>query len=261
MSVNKYKIALPTISGATNTYFEIPIEMDFQMVDQTDIINRDFVAVEREKSINPIVDYGKTSFLPIDSTNTILNTLKYTLNIFDDNKVYQNTYGSIGFDRDDLFFSKKGLTESRLVLNFYDSDNPNNNNLLFTNTLYPNNLPYDGDINNINIEFTPQNPITKPQGNAEGFKIYWYKNDVSLTQTTDLYVTATFINSKSGVSKRLMVVNTPLDVTQIIDNIFFKVTLSRDNEGFYFIYDNNYSNNVTFNNDEVITELWDIDVL
>ena len=67
MFVNRYQINVNTYSsGATDSYFNIPITMEYQIVDQTELVKRVFVDVETEKAINPIVDYEKVRFMPLD---------------------------------------------------------------------------------------------------------------------------------------------------------------------------------------------------
>ena len=62
MFANQVQINLTTLgSGATATTINIPITMEYQLVDQTDIINTVFVDSEVKKAINPIIDNEKTT--------------------------------------------------------------------------------------------------------------------------------------------------------------------------------------------------------
>ena len=67
MFVNNYKINISTIStGTTATTINIPINMEYQMIDQSELVERVFVDVETEKAINPIIDYERVRYLPLD---------------------------------------------------------------------------------------------------------------------------------------------------------------------------------------------------
>jgi hypothetical protein len=126
MIANKYQINLSTLSAnTTDLYVNIPITMDYQIADQSDLVKRVFVDTEREKSINPIVDYDKVRYLPLDTNNINIDKIIYNVNFTN-----TNTYGGIGFTDDDIKYRKSAFKNSFLNLNFYDSDNPLTQNLI-----------------------------------------------------------------------------------------------------------------------------------
>jgi len=47
------------MSGATATTINIPINMEYQLIDQSELIDRVFVSTEVENSINPIMERPK----------------------------------------------------------------------------------------------------------------------------------------------------------------------------------------------------------
>jgi len=70
MFVNRVKINTTTLlSGTTASTISIPFSMDYQLVDQAELIQRDFVKIETEAAINPILDYDRARFLPLDLNN------------------------------------------------------------------------------------------------------------------------------------------------------------------------------------------------
>ena len=78
MFVNKIKIAPSLLqSGATHLNIDLPIDMNFQIVDNSELIERVFVDTEVEKAINPIVDYDKVRFVPKNGGNDIKNIYFY----------------------------------------------------------------------------------------------------------------------------------------------------------------------------------------
>ena len=67
MSVKRVKISLVKNN---NKRISIPLRIDAVPTDNSDIIDNDFVAVERHKSINPIIDYEKVRAIPYYSGTT-----------------------------------------------------------------------------------------------------------------------------------------------------------------------------------------------
>jgi hypothetical protein len=132
MFVKNYKININTLkSGTTATTINIPINMEYQLVDQAELIDRVFVEIETEKAINEIIDYEKIRFVPINSPNNQINSITYTVDLLG-----LTTYGSIGFDDNDIKFQKESFKQTFLNLNFYDSNNPMNQNLILNITLF-----------------------------------------------------------------------------------------------------------------------------
>jgi len=268
----KYKINLNNYSTAsTETFIDIPINMEFQNVDQAELVNRVFVDVETEKAINPIIDYEKVRFLPLDLNANKIGEVKYLVDLSG-----ATTYGAIGFTDDDIKFKREVFKQTFLNLNFYDSNNPLSQNLITSITLFseigagdllPNvqtQLSTYGQVLGIPgqpkpalqipIMFTLSNPILKPRGFSEGFHLYDYKDELNIGDFKYLYMRASFNNAKNGVSTNMMVKNTPLPIDELIHELYTRYKLIRNTNGYYYIVDDSYqgitgntgTNNVTY---------------
>jgi hypothetical protein len=122
MLVDRYRIRLPE-GNSTGTTINIPVDMTFQIVDQSEIIERDFVKNEVEAAINPILDYEKVRFSPATSVTATFHTpiqrVIYDLNFlsgstgyYQNNNTTQTSFQDIGFVNDDIKFRKNGLVKS-----------------------------------------------------------------------------------------------------------------------------------------------------
>jgi len=250
MFVKEIKINLSTLASATTaTTINIPINMEYQLVDQSELVKTVFVDTETENAINPIVDYEKTRFLPIDSNNNYINNLNYVLNLSG-----KTTYADIGFTDDDINYETERFKQTFLNLSFYDTDNPLTQNLLSFITLFPSLSKNDLDVNGkvkkasqIPLIFTLENPLLNPRGNAQGYYIYDFKDELTLNGDPKyLYMRATFKNSKDGKSTNLMTSNVALPIEQLINKLYTRYVLVRKSNGYYYEIDSTYSNNVTY---------------
>lgn len=232
--VNRYEIKLnQSVTGYT---INIPINLEFTPIDQSELIESEFVSKEIENSINPIVDYEIVRFSPINNNNENLSTINYRLN-FLGNKTH---YGQIGFTEDDINFRRNNFLKSHLILDFYDSPIITKQNYLFSSTLFcrtkSSMYNLDGTIKNINTDsnlltkFILENPITLPDGVSEGYYIYNYKSDVP----KEIYMRATFNNAKTGVAHKFMTVNTPQTIDNLVNYLHVKYTLTNNENGYYY---------------------------
>jgi len=262
----KYQINLSTIaSGTTATTINIPIMMEYQLVDQSELIDRVFVDVEVEKSINPILDYEKVRFLPVDSNNTHIDNLFYSIDLDG-----QTTYGGIGFSDDDIKFDKNNFKESFLNLSFYDTDNPLTQNLVSNITIFSrithSDLLSNGQpkpVNQIPLIFTLSNPILNPRGFSEGYHIYDYKDEIKIGDSKYLYMRGSFKNAKTGKSINLMVQSAGATIDDLVNLLYTRYRLTRTNTGFYYEIDSSYNNqtNVTYSTNNVTVSLYQIKAL
>lgn len=291
MFVNNFKINLSTLgSGTTATTINIPINMEYQIVDNAELVDRVFVDVETEKNINPIIDYEKTRFLPI--TLTITQNFSVT-SIPIDKVVYRvtllsgNTYGSIGFTDDDIKFRRENFRQTFLDLNFYDSDNPLSQNLVTNVTLYSrltqNNLVAMGSptgvvgqpkpANQIPITYTLENPLLNPRGFSEGYFLYDYKDELQINGPPKyLYMRASFKNAKDGKTTNMMVKQAAQPIDTLIRELYTRYVLVRTPSGYFYRIDNTYQgngpsapNNVTYQStpisSNVFVDLYQINAL
>lgn len=276
MFVNQYQINLSTLSSATTaTTINIPINMEYQIVDQSEIIERVFVDIEVERAINPIVDYEKTRFIPINSLNRVVNKITYELDLNG-----KTSYGSIGFTDDDIKFETERFKQTFLNLSFYDSDIPLTQNLLSYITLNPSLSKSDLNqsqssssnlalgkpkpANDIKLTFNCENPVINLRGKSSGYYIYDFKDELTINGAPKyLYMKATFKNAKNGKSTNLMVSNVALPIERLIKQLYTRYILTKTDKGFFYKIDTTYNsvpNNVTevVNTDNITVKLYQI---
>lgn len=287
MFVNRYQINLSTVAtGTTATTINIPINMEYQLVDQSELIQKVFVETEVEKAINPILDYEKVRFLPLDLFGNHIDKVTYNLNL-----TGSTFYGQIGFTNDDIKYQKNSFKQSFLNLAFYDTDNPLNQRLISNITLFAelskNDLLPDvatqiinygmqigqpgqpKPANEIPLTFVLQNPIINRTGFAEGYHLYDYKDELNIGDSKALYMRASFKNAKTGKSTNLMVQNAPDTIDNLVHLLYTKYILKRDNTGYYYEIDDTYhgltaitgTNNVTYAGNNVTIDLYQIQAL
>ena len=279
MFVNKYNI----VFNSTGTTISVPITMDYQLVDQDDIIKTKFVDVEIKKNTNSILDYDKVRFQPIATTDNgflISNNIIYNVHFLNQNNQYNqySYYGDIGFDNFDIKFRKKKFTNTFLRLSFYDSDTMTNQRLLSFVTIYPKIEPNNFSIgaqwgnitpaNNFKIQFTLSSSLIDRTLNSQGYFLYHFKDEVPVNLPKELYMRADFNNAKNGKSTNLMSNNDPAITidnlmvsttgTNNTNNIFTKYILKKVDDSYYYEIDTNYSTNVQVLSNDYIVDLYQI---
>lgn len=274
----RYQINLNTISSATTaTTINIPLDMDFQLVGQDELIQTQFVDLEVEKAINPIMDYEKTRFSPVSSNSNIVRDVTYKLNFLVSGSIPSITYyGNIGYTDDDIKFRKSNFMLSFLRLDFYDTDKGTNQRLLSFITVYPkitsaNLQPLSVSpplipstvkpALQIPISFTLSNPIINPEGFAEGYYIYNYKDEVTSTLPKELFMRASYNNAKNGKTTNLMTEGVAYGIDNLVNKLYTKYILKRNTTGFFYEVDPTYSNNVTINSNNITINLYQIQTL
>lgn len=295
MLVNKIRINKRLLETNNGKEITLPLDLTTQNVDQHDIIQEKFINVEVDKSINPITDFEQVRLKPtkdlISPLSNIIRTINYSIHILDENKNYTDaSYGDVGFKEDDIKFRKNSFNNSFLRLNFYDSDDVNTQRLMSYIVIYPivnkkffssSNTPRDaffktngnngwGNINpvkNINLEFTVGDSLIDKSLDGEGFFIYHYKDEINDKTPKELFMSASFNNAKTGKILRLIStdtkpkvdkLNTPTNNTALKNNLYTKYLLKKDNTGFYYSIDANYSTNVKINSDSYEVKLYQI---
>jgi hypothetical protein len=141
MSVNSYKINFNELGNLTGSTINIPLNMEYQLVDQNDIIETKFVDYEIKKNINPILDYDKSRFNPIVTNNlsiSFIDNITYRVHFLNSSQQFNpdSYFGDIGFDNFDVKFRKKAFTNTFLRLSFYDTDITTNQRLISFITLF-----------------------------------------------------------------------------------------------------------------------------
>lgn len=289
MFVNRYKINLGTLpSGATETYLTIPISLESQEIGQSELIDKVFVDVQVENAINPIVDYDKVRFTPLNTSNNPINHIMFNLSF---SGLPATSYADIGFSNDDIKFEKSNFTQSFLYMAFFDSDNPLTQKLvtyttIFSGLLAKDLLPdyatqlalYGNTIvgipgqpklaHDIPLNFSIFNPIHNPRDLSEGYYLYDYRDELKIGESKPLYMRASFKNAKTGKSTDLMVKSNAMPIEDLIKNLYTKVILSRTSSGYYYKFDETYhgdgvigGNNVTHLNNDTMIKLYQINAL
>mgnify|MGYP003669139833 FL=1 len=279
MRVNKYKILKPNKNNINGMDLNIPINHTPDIVAKSDIINTKFVDVELEKSINQILDYEKVKFLPKNiDTGSIISSLNYNLKFLNDSGDYNPTtyWSELTFDYDDFKFKKNKFVKSFLRLDFYDTDINSTQRLLFFITIFPkftlNEYKQNGTVpepNTYDVRFVLGNNLINREMNGEGFSLYYFKDEVIPTVPKEMFMRASFANAKTGKTTKFMSTNNPnLSVdelarttsgTNLKNNLHTKYILSRDDDGYYYRIDNQYSDgNVQINTNEYTINLYEI---
>ena len=304
--VNNYKIALKNLTGTTVTVdpstgelkygninaINVPISQAPWLAGQQEIIDKNFVDVEVENSINDIFDYEKVKLIPRLINNNRCEGLTYKVRFLDRdvntgallspltygvNSMWGDDLGDIDrkFVYSDFESRKNSFTKSFLRLDFYDSDIGTSQRLLFFITLFPKFMPSDlssaGDVpdpSNYEVSFTLGNPILDRNLNGEGFFLYYFKDEILPTVPKSVYMKATFANAKTGKATRLMSSNNPNNTiddlanttigTSNLNNLHTRYDLQRDTNGFYYQISDTYSSNVNNSTNTITVNLYEI---
>lgn len=267
---------------------KIPISLDFSTMDQSEVVNRNFVDIEMAKVINPIIDYEKVRFTPMTPSNGAIKNLTYSIKMLDDNGAHitNTTYGDIGFVDDDIKFTKSRFLNTFLRLNFYDNDALTNQNLISQITIYSkitnaeinpisdvDGNPLEGGglpvhVDEFPVRFILNNPIEYPKGFSEGYYIYHFKSEMVLNDLPkELYMRGEFNNASNGISTKLMASNRiDLTINELVDKLHTRYLLTRTNTGYEYRLDMTYNleggiNNITENVDDIIINLYEIKVV
>jgi uncharacterized cupredoxin-like copper-binding protein len=248
MNVNKFKINRRTLSN--NKYFNLPLNMKYQLVDKYNIINEKFIKVETDKSINPIQDFDSYKFIPYNE-NQEIDYITYNVSFlidFNGNTFLPSiptNYDYIGINSSDILLNKKSYNKSFLRLLFYDSYDPLTQNLIYVSTLFPKVNVNINNTNSLQVKFSVFNNKFKTE-KSEGFYLYHPKVDL-----TNLYMRAEFNNAKTGITTRLMSNNNQnLTIDELLSqngnnsNIYTKYILKKINNKYYYEIDLDYSNNI-----------------
>lgn len=261
----KYKILTSSLNETSATTVNIPINIEYQIVDNGELIEKLFVKGEEQKSVNPTLDYDKVRFTPVYNTDNLVDTITYSLSFMDDNglMIQPTNYSDIGFDDADIRYRKNFFTDSYLILSFFDSDNPMTQNLVseveiynhlsssdfYTTTTSTQIAGQPKSANDIPVRLIILNPLTNIGGYFEGYHLYAYKDEFEINQTPiNLYMKATYVNAKTGKFINLMTENNGYGIDELIYKQYTKYNLFRTTTGFYYNVDATYSNNVLYSN-------------
>ncbi len=267
MTVRKIKIPVRDIS-ISGTSFNIDVNLDFSPLDNTELIKTKLIDDEKEKSINPIIDYKKIRFFPANNNWEIIRKFKINLNFYSfKNQTYSysnpntfngpSTYGDIGFLFDDIFCRTDRLMNGFLRFSYYDS-NESPNNLLYSSNVYTQIMDDQKDEygfvlgkDECPVSFILGDATLEPETVHEGYYLYWFKDlvDNSPNQEYVMYVEVTYQNTGNGqttlhYSRKTIDYNT-LTLKEIVENRFLKVVLKNDNGIYKYRFEPNTEQNFT----------------
>lgn len=241
-------------------FLTIPLTTTFDNSRKSEVVEREFISKELSEAVNPIFDYERVNFTPIDSNENNLEFVRYNVRLLESNSFPSNTtFGEVGFINNDIKFRKNNFRRTFLELSFYDSPIPTNQRLFFKVTLF-NRINEDNfgvNINTLPISYIRYNPKINPIKQNEGFYLYYFNENVENTPN-ELYMKATFNNAKNGKSYNLMTLPTPQTITNLQTSLHTKYILNRNNFGYFYTIDNVYSNNVNYNNNGVDVTLYEV---
>jgi hypothetical protein len=260
MFVKKISINRNNLSGNTFTV-PITIPQKNDLGGQSDIIDSEFISVEREKNINDIIDYEKVRFLPSLNSGSIVNTIVFNLYFIPDisyntNSSYEgkgaqppstvhtiSQWGGIGFTQEDIRYRRNKFKKSFLRLSFYDTDEIlGQQGPIFIMTLYPQIFGKEPLITD-QIQFKRQSPIVIPNGFAEGYYLYFYKDLVNLKETYNLYMKAEFLNAYDGKIRKFMMNSTILNYgNDFVKQTQLKYKLTKTNDNYLYSIDDSNKN-------------------
>lgn len=281
MFVNRYRLlASSLVTAPTGSTMVIPFALNFFPVDNSELVQSEFVDKETENAINPIVDYEKSKFTPYDQ-NTLQEIIEVKIKLW--NGVGSPmTYSDLGVTDNDIKFRRNRFTNSFLRLSFYDSDQVTNSNFLFDvdyftqigndqkdltgcppadfNCLSPNqNYGNPLPASSMPVSYLSSNPIISPEKSAEGYYLYWLIKDI-VNGSKDIYMRSTMNNAVDGKITQFYAV---LDVTPPIydSNLFNKLnvkyTIFKDNnDNIFKYYIDNTSRSININPTSITINLY-----
>jgi len=205
MSVNKYKITLPSI----NKQLDIPIEIKWDFTERDQAIDS-YQGTIVEDVIGKPIDFELSRFphkeYYSDSLNQLITKINYEFYFFNTGQTisnqasWVNTYTVLGFSNKDIYSYIKPFTKSFFKLDFYDTKNELSQKNYFTIILPVQQGYFETvDISNYltNVE------IRKPKfgldyvGDKEGFFIYWLRKK-DYIDLSEFYMSAKFFNARTG---------------------------------------------------------------
>ncbi len=184
----KYKFN--TNSLTEDIKINVSLDSDREQTHINDLVSTKFIEVNKEKSINGVIDYEKVNYEPVNKVKQI----KFNIN---------KTYSEFEFEQSDIKLRRNNFKNTFLQLKFYDSPSVSpTGNLLYIKNIYTN-----YDVNNIDVEdkvsFCIENPENINKVNySDGYNFIYFKDIINNGPFT-LYMRATLNNAKNGTIKQL----------------------------------------------------------
>jgi hypothetical protein len=260
MFVNRYKILAKDLSTApTGSTMVLPFSLDFIPVDNSDLVQKEFVEKETKKSINPIVNYEKSRFTPYNQySQQVIKEIK--IKLWKD-PTTPLTYSDLGMTNSDVSFRRNRFLNTFLRLSFYDSEEVTKSNFLFSVTYFtqlgddqkditgcspadplcptPNyNYGKPLDVSSMPVSYLLSNPIILPKKMAEGYYLYWLNKYIE-DGPKNIYMKASLNNAVDGKTINYFSISTltpPQLNPQFFNNLNVKYTIFKDQTDGIFKY-------------------------
>lgn len=241
----------------------VPITQDSGMVGVSEMVDDVFVTEQVRLAVNPVVDYEKSRYAPVDVDGYRLDELIYSVTLYSG-----STFSSAGFTDQDVRYGSNSFKNSFLTLMFHDGTDPMSSNLIMYATLYPRVVMYNvNDMSLSPLAFVLRNPHNGSRVNTEGFYLYHYSDS---PESSSLYMTATFSNAKYGTVTRLSTSGSPMQISDVFTNAYTKYDFTNNHNGCFYTIDPIYNqtqfgtNNVLYNrtrlNNRVVVNLYELQV-
>lgn len=270
MFVERYKILTGSLPEGTGSTMTIPFGMDFFPIDNSELVQKEFVEKETQKAINPIIDYEKSKFIPFNQfTSGNTNEIKIKLWDSSGSPLF---YSDLGITNNDIKFRKKRFLNTSLRLSFYDSDQPTKSQFLFSTIYYtqigddqkdltgcsiadPNctspNPNYSQPLasSSMPVSYLSSDPILLPNKIAEGFHIFWLNKDVK-NSPKNIYCRATLNNAVDGVTTQYYAyldITPPIYDVNLFQKLNIKYSIFKDNMGGYKYTIDNTNRSININ--------------
>jgi hypothetical protein len=167
-------------------FINIPIQTDFKNNGYSDLIN-EISLKEKENNINTVIDRETIKYNLAEINSNTLTNLNIKFNFYNQTtNTYGNDWVEAGFTNTEINEKRNSLTKSFFKMDFYDSDDQNKKNYLFSEFLNV------GTNNSPNFSFN---------------RIYWLKNDprfIDGDSYRPLYFDVSFFNAKDGTIRKFI---------------------------------------------------------
>lgn len=196
----------PTIVSGSSTFNQnlfnktltIPLELKFEPTDYSEDVE-DWVGSETQKAINSILDGEKVKYISTTQTGITIEFRFSDKNTLSQPGPYSTLYESNGFVIPSEYKLNR-FNKSYFRLYFYDSNDSETSNLLFTEDL--------------NVEQVPNATFTLK-------RLFWEKDDKLMVNTLNdrtIYMEGRFFNAKTGQVQTFYcppsTITSPIGITQ-----------------------------------------------
>lgn len=236
MSANKLTIER---NQGVDMQVNIPIELswDYDGIDDSidlyeDEIITEVIGVGRDFEVSRFANEPYTSITSNNMTEVNYEFYFHSGTSVSNASNWSNSYLTLGFNAEDVFFYRNNFSNSFFKLDFYDSpDEKQQVNYLTTIIPTQQGLKMTVPMQRQTVDIKKPKFVLDYVGDVEGFFIYWLKKRTFL-DISKFYMTAKFYNAEDGSFIRMM--NQPQSSLPNAQYTFDTLTY------FYYVLDLNY---------------------